>query len=178
MSDVCECGHPEKNRHGTGWGLPRRCFDCDCPAFTPTVSAAPVDDVARLRALAEAATPGPWEANALGSEGYDVRAENPDGGLRRLTIARCGRESWETDKSNAAYIAAMSPDTALRILGRLAEAERERDALRDGIRRLAALLSDDLADGGESDQWWIDAVLEASDSIRALLASTDTGGGE
>lgn len=79
---------------------------------------------AELRAKAEAATPGPWEDKVLGSEGYAVMAENPSGSIRRLTIARCGHEEWDTDKSNAAYIAAASPDVVLALLDAADEAER------------------------------------------------------
>lgn len=86
-------------------------------------------DLDGLAVLAQAATPGPWTADVLGSEGYAVNAERPasDHRLRRrLRVARCGHEEWETDKANAAFIAACDPDTILALRERVREAEAER----------------------------------------------------
>lgn len=68
---------------------------------------------AEIRALASAATPGPWKADVLGSEGYAVTEALPFRPLRRpVRVARCGYESWDTDKGNAEHIAAWHPDVA------------------------------------------------------------------
>jgi hypothetical protein len=74
--------------------------------------------VVRLAEQAQAATPGPWRADVLGSEGYAVTTVNgvkpvpkQTGRLRRpIRVARCGHEDWDTDKANAEFIAAASPD--------------------------------------------------------------------
>lgn len=72
---------------------------------------------ARMRERARSATPGAWDAFVLGSEGYDIRAERPrdfaDRRLSRVRVARCGMESWDTDKANAAHIASWSPPVAV-----------------------------------------------------------------
>jgi hypothetical protein len=89
------------------------------------MSTGPTIDMARLRALAETATPGPWTENVLGSEGYDVRA-NPDPSgnpIRRIRVAKFGYEKWETDRANAEYVAAFDPPTVLALLDRVETAE-------------------------------------------------------
>lgn len=95
-----------------------------------------------LRALAEAATPGPWQANVLGSEGYAVVGDTgrrfAGDRVRLGHIARCGHESWEIDKANAAYIAAASPDVILALLDEI-EAHRQTAHLSDpGGRHVGA----------------------------------------
>lgn len=63
-----------------------------------------------LRALIEAATPGPWTAEALGSEGYGVLGYR-DEGKRRHRIALVGHGAWEDDKTDARLIA-LAPQLA------------------------------------------------------------------
>jgi hypothetical protein len=89
-------------------------------------------DVARLREVAEAATPGPWESNVLGSEGYEVRGPDvphkpTSSVMRRPRVARCGYEGWDIDKANAEHIATFDPPTVLALLARLDAAEAARD---------------------------------------------------
>ena len=77
---------------------------------------------ALMRERAEAATPGPWLADVLGSEGYAVREVNgkPQPGSRiprPVRVARCGYEEWGTDKANAAHIASWHPAVALAVAG-------------------------------------------------------------
>ena len=94
------------------------------------------EERAELRALAEAATAGPWEAQVLGSEGYAVRAEPIPVGkgsmTRRPRVARCGHEDWDTDKANAAFIAA-----ARTAVPALLDALDERDCGAAGCRAIA-----------------------------------------
>lgn len=77
-------------------------------------------DLDAIEALANAATPGPWEASVLGSEGYAVTG--PQGSipgrhrLRAPRVARCGHEAWDTDKANAEHIAGMDPATTLALV--------------------------------------------------------------
>lgn len=63
-----------------------------------------------IRAALAAATPGPWNAEPLGSEGYVVTgAPDPDAhGVRakmRRRIARFGYQDWDTDRANAELVA-------------------------------------------------------------------------
>ena len=92
----------------------------------------PSDDD-RLRTLAIAAQPGPWEPYVLGSEGYDVRMTvSAPGRLSRARIARFGYQDWDTDKANAHYIAALDPATVLALLDRLKRAETVLDPGSEG----------------------------------------------
>jgi hypothetical protein len=84
---------------------------------------------AQMRERAEAATPGPWESLALGSEGYAVLAEPPtDSGRRfRIRVSRNGWEDWEVDKGNAEHIAGMHPAVALAVADWLDRAADDHD---------------------------------------------------
>lgn len=77
-------------------------------------------DVARLRSLAEAATPGPWRRTDSGDRHWlrDVRDTTNRG------VAWCGTLHVEQAHADAAYIAAANPQTMLAILDRIAELER------------------------------------------------------
>lgn len=87
-------------------------------------------DVSELRALAEAATPGPWDTRAermrpraivvAGTEQVADAAEHV-----HWTDAQCER--------NAAFIAAANPSAILSLLDRLAALEAETKRLRQGI---------------------------------------------
>jgi len=61
----------------------------------------------RLRALLAAATPGPWHAEAIGSEGYVVYAPPKVKGTRQPRVAACRYLDWGVDKANAALIVAL-----------------------------------------------------------------------
>lgn len=63
-----------------------------------------------IREALASATPGPWDAKPLGSEGYAVTgAPDPDAhGVRakmRRRIARFGYQDWDTDRANAELVA-------------------------------------------------------------------------
>ena len=166
----------------------------------------------RLMALAESATPGPWEANVLGSEGYDVRAPaTPDvHRLHRMRIARCGYEAWETDKANAAFIAAAREavpalvkalrearaeveranavadsmdhfaEVAVRVESRNNELAAERDALRERLARVKAVVptmrvtAEEPLDRALDRTTWRGAWLAATARIDAALADPAT----
>lgn len=66
----------------------------------------------RLRELAEKATPGPWRVTPRGGMGYDI--DPPSAGAR-------GMFESETD---AAYVAALDPQTVLRLLDLVAAARK------------------------------------------------------
>lgn len=84
---------------------------------------APIDRAA-LRAVAEAATPGPWRTGTGDHHSRDVhRAEPADVPVRDVAV--CGGAHGHAD---ARYIAAAAPDVVLCLLDALDAAERERDA--------------------------------------------------
>jgi hypothetical protein len=78
------------------------------------VAGSPTDDeLARLEAVARAATPGPWE-HVVGSDGDFV--EGADGGAV-ATFAYCYPEcAIGLDADNAAHIATFDPPTVLALL--------------------------------------------------------------
>lgn len=116
---------------------------------------APDLDLAALRKVAEAATPGPWRHPDHGSV-FAADSEQPDG--THVAVARCGDEwvpsgglmCWRQAKANATHIAAFNPAVALALLDRLDAAERELAQLRDALRPFAERardLDDDHSDG-------------------------------
>lgn len=77
-------------------------------------------DLAALRAVADVATPGPWEHNHEGLQGGEV--------IRAAAgrVARVYANTWPQhlpDCENAAFIAAFDPPTVLALLDRLEAAE-------------------------------------------------------
>lgn len=156
------------------------------------------DDTARLRALAEAATPGPWHAPGLA----EVHDET------HRVIAMCvdvdpvsdeERPVPDVDEGDriAAYIAAASPDVVLRLLDALDEARRERDEAKRDARELRFLWEQrgerankaederdaavallrvakvELENAWRREEWAPDSTADALNRIDALL-----GGGE
>lgn len=83
-----------------------------------------------LQALAENATPGPWRTFFCRGEGWGV--EVPDAEV----VANC--DTVTAAKSDAAYIAACSPDRILGLLARLRAAEERADRL-EAVLYLPAL---------------------------------------
>ena len=93
-------------------------------------------DVAELRRLAEAATPGPWE--------WDDNHARP--GLRHGrsfggVLFRCGA-LYGPDAADAAFIAAANPAVVLALLDRLAHMREARDNARGRVAELEARLAD------------------------------------
>jgi hypothetical protein len=83
-----------------------------------------VDDIreaaALMRSRAEAATPGPWTTECIGSEGWHVFG--PSGldervPMRRPRTAAVTWGTFESDKADAAHIASWSPTVALAVAG-------------------------------------------------------------
>ena len=73
----------------------------------------------QLRALANAATPGPWEADYSGENNYSIKSPGTEWG---------DGYAWVSDPSNAEFIAAAR--TAIPVLlDQLEQAERDRDWL-------------------------------------------------
>ena len=125
-----------------------------------------------IRAALEAATPGDWSAEALGSEGFAVYAPPREGSRRRQHIARFGWLEWEADKANA-HLIASAPTWLAELLAEVDEAQAEamdvgHDYDRRGERlwRLAALAG--WTPGNEADN---DATAESY--VRERLAEVD-----
>jgi len=77
-----------------------------------------------LKETLEAATPGPWDTYAVGSEGFGVFGQRGD---RRHRITLIGHGAWEDDKADALLIA-LTPELAAEVL-ELRERHREAMAL-------------------------------------------------
>jgi hypothetical protein len=91
-------------------------------------------DLDELKALCAAATPGPWVAQVLGSDGYMVNRVLPDDAdLRekmRRGVLKVNWLDWDSDKANAEFVAA----SRSAVPSLIAEVERltvERDRARD-----------------------------------------------
>jgi hypothetical protein len=72
---------------------------------------------ALMRERAEAATDGPWSAEAIGSEGYHVFGPN---GSRapmkgRARVAACTWQDWDEVEADAEHIASWHPAVALAV---------------------------------------------------------------
>jgi hypothetical protein len=107
---------------------------------------------AEIRALAEAATPGPWAATSWTVEdcstdgepcaGRLVPAEEGDEVLYRSVHVVGGGEVCHVEPSSEAdarYIAAFSPERAIDLLDRLDAAEREVERLREAVADYAEI---------------------------------------
>ena len=91
----------------------------------------------QLRALAQAATPGPWRVEARGHASQEVARVN------NLEVAPPDSAELAHCATDAAYIAAVSPDVVLALLSdveRLTLLSRESTAWHEISRREAAML--------------------------------------
>jgi hypothetical protein len=90
---------------------------------------APLDDrqLAEIRKLAEAATPGPWKRDATESGNWDcVIAPSVIGADIVCVAPRCGLDSYDLRwADNAAFIVASNPVRVLALLDALDAARRE-----------------------------------------------------
>ena len=97
-------------------------------------------DVAELRRLAEAATPGPWEAFGAvdGRRGERWLGVTTD--MRATESARAGDvfAAQDCTRQDALFIAAANPAAVLGLLDRLAHMTEARDNARAEVERLAA----------------------------------------
>ena len=97
----------------------------------------PTHDTAGIRQRLHHATPGPWRADVLGSEGYAITTDQPGptGRPRVTRIARCGYTNWDQDKANAEFIAHARTDIETLLsyadisLSRIITTPEDRDAL-------------------------------------------------
>ena len=99
-------------------------------------------DVAELRRLAEAATPGPWEAFGAvdGRRGERWLGVTTD--MRATESARAGDvfAAQNCTRQDALFIAAANPAVVLGLLDRLAHMTEARDNARAEVERLTALV--------------------------------------
>jgi hypothetical protein len=97
-------------------------------------------DIEKLKELAAAATPGPWQAIATPfSEGFTIKVQ-PHGALRGFTktIAFVGDRSDEQTEATARLIAAANPSAVLSLIAALEAAQGENQELRAADRDHAA----------------------------------------
>jgi len=75
-------------------------------------------DLDRLRELAEAATPGPWFYDGRDIFTVHTRVDSVASGHRLvIPLPETWHESQSVNKADAEYIAAVSPDVVLALLG-------------------------------------------------------------
>ena len=99
-------------------------------------------DVAELRRLAEAATPGPWEAFGAvdGRRGERWLGVTTD--MRATESARAGNvfSAQDCTRQDALFIAAANPAAVLGLLDHLAHMREARDNARAEVERLTAMV--------------------------------------
>ena len=120
------------------------------------------EDRARLRALAENATPGPWEDDV--DELTDEATVHHDQ-EQRLWVADCGSKYHAPARADAAFIAA-SRQAVPALLDMLDQAEAERDHARAQVDRVREL---HVKEPGVGTAYCIDCEQPLPcDTIRAL----------
>lgn len=134
-------------------------------------------DLAAIKKLAEAATPGPWEKWHGNPEVYCQVKANERGRIKGYSIATCEaddlpeleeqyleEDSYEMQaEANADFIAAANPETILRLVARCEAAEAERKFLADRLKTIAR---------GEIRQG--EMVSNAKDALAALAGQEGT----
>lgn len=137
------------------------------------------EQAARLRALAEAATPGPWDVRVAYDADNGVVDPNTyvaPGYYDNIGIYSASADKWPAacdeynifERNDAAYIAAASPDVLLHLLAALDEARRERDEAKRVIDDAYAAL------GG--DAWWMDPPDGGSPTLAEMVAKANEDG--
>ena len=100
------------------------------------------EKLAELRRLAEAATPGPWEAFGAvdGRRGERWLGVTTD--MRATESARAGDvfAAQDCTRQDALFIAAANPAAVLGLLDRLAHMTEARDNARAEVKRLTAMV--------------------------------------
>jgi hypothetical protein len=109
-------------------------------------------DVARLREVAEAATPGPWDLDVLRFGCWEVNAPTLNGeGDPRVFRFRVGDHMVERD---AEHIATFDPPTVLALIARLEAAESARDEALAVVEPVKALAQQAVVRIGGSHTHW------------------------
>ena len=130
-------------------------------------------DVAELRRLAEAATPGPWEAFGAvdGRRGERWLGVTTD--MRATESARAGDvfAAQDCTRQDALFIAAANPAAVLGLLARLAHMTEARDNARAEVERLTAMVA-------ETDEPHPDSpncVIVGGKGVRVTATDLETG---
>lgn len=103
---------------------------------------APELDLAAVKATAEAASKGPWEAGKNGSiYGADYAEVIVKGPVECMAYCYGGSSTFDGDnlEADAKHIATMDPSTTLALVDRLEQAEREVERLRGVVAGVEAL---------------------------------------
>lgn len=137
-------------------------------------------DVAELRRLAEAATPGPWEAFGAADGRRGERWLGVTTDMRATESARAGDvfAAQDCTRQDALFIAAANPAAVLGLLDHLAHMREARDNARAEVERLTALV-DAVREYAAARQANIDhgpllsARKAAHDALLAALARLD-----
>jgi Ead/Ea22-like protein len=125
---------------------------------------------AKLKKLAEKATPGPWAA----SDKHDDAIVNPDASRLRVPLYPDAFHNYsgtlvaESAKPNdVAFIAAASPDTILALLAELQEYERQADEL-DCARRMLSRIKSRLHPLLQPNQMELEIEEWATEALKKL----------
>ena len=94
-------------------------------------------DLEKLRAAAEAATPGPWKTTEIIGIRFGAAIEKQGPGFEDYeTVAETkGEQPDQQRMSNAAYIAAANPAAMIELLDRLAFVEAANVKLHDNLEK-------------------------------------------
>jgi hypothetical protein len=124
---------------------------------------------AELRALAEAATPGPYFA---ASDDAEECGPHRNSGLSLVDTGR--REDWPIarlcESPSAAWIAATDPQTILALLDRLAAAERDAATDKENAHWLRCWGDSEMARGNVSNA---QRFIEIADSLDAAMGGAE-----
>lgn len=143
------------------------------------------ETLAELRRLAEAATPGPWEATIFdsGHSKFEFEAsvctQDVGDSICRMEglLRTTDNERYRTDGSlDALYIAAASPDVVLGLLDRLAHMTEARDNARAEVERLIEAQHEgrwEEVATGDYERWSGMGIALAAAAVNALPALLD-----
>lgn len=128
-------------------------------------------DLTDMRKIAEAATPGPWEAKQTpihtpSGEGGDYYVSCPTG----IDVASTVGSSYEQEEPDALHIATFDPMTVLSLITRLEQAEAVVARVREVLEHHTFVADDKYGDLPAS-QYYGDSEVEAvaaKSIIRAL----------
>lgn len=115
-------------------------------------------DVPAIRALAVAATPGPWKVKDTYSS---------DGGRRWEWVGVASKHAYDhiasVDGPDAAYIAALSPDVALALCDRVAALEAALEQGIEAMRLTREYVGEDMLPAIEGWSWcdWVTTARAA-----------------
>lgn len=133
----CGCGHRGEDHEPAGGG---KCDLCGCLEYSPVSDAEPMGDIARLRTLAQAATPGPWVPYfTVHGDPYVLGRPADRGGRDPIfpqdIVATIATGPADYGRGDAEFIAA-ARDAVERLCNQLDEANKLGQALADALAGL------------------------------------------